>query len=415
MSLAIFRVMMLGVVRDRGTLAMAFALPPLNYMIFASIFAGAAGDELRLRVALFDQVNSPVTQRLVAAIRKEPTLRRTLREPSSIADVEAQVAGDDADVGVVIRSDPAEISKDSPLPPIIIFGDAAKAMASPLAAGQIQRIFSEKLPDAAYRRVLTDFERVVSPLSPQQRTRADGILDFIGRSTADNAAANLKEAVAARATPALVENRTIGTSNRAKPTVVYYAGAVAILFLLYSAMHGAMSLIEERHNGIIDRVLQGAGGVGSVLGGKFLFLLLQGIVQVGLIFAVAAAFYGVVIGNKFGLWLAITVAASAAAAGLGLALCTAARTRQQAQTLSTFLVLMLSALGGSMVPRFLMPPWLQQISWGIPNAWVIESYHGLLWRDATAADLVLPVGLLLAFSALTLTTAWVLLWRDQRA
>jgi ABC-2 type transport system permease protein len=55
--------------------------------------------------------------------------------------------------------------------------------------------------------------------------------------------------------------------------------------------------------------------------------------------------------------------------------------------LSTFVILILAAIGGSMVPRFLMPPWLQELGWWTPHAWVIDAYQGLLWRDAGVADL----------------------------
>ena len=55
--------------------------------------------------------------------------------------------------------------------------------------------------------------------------------------------------------------------------------------------------------------------------------------------------------------------------------------------LSTFVILILAAIGGSMIPRFLMPPWLQQLGWATPHAWVIDAYQGALWRDEGAGEL----------------------------
>jgi ABC-2 type transport system permease protein len=62
-----------------------------------------------------------------------------------------------------------------------------------------------------------------------------------------------------------------------------------------------------------------------------------------------------------------------------------------------------------------MPAWLQTFSWGIPNAWAIEAYHGLLWRNSTFAELLVPVGLLLGFALLTSVTSAIIVWRLQRA
>jgi ABC-2 type transport system permease protein len=409
MTLAIFRVMLLGLVRDRGALAMAFVLPPLIYLIFASIFAGAAGDELQLRIAVLDEVQSPVTQRLTSAILADPAMRIVSTQPGSRSAVEQLVRQDHADAGIVIAADPSLSATAPNASPILIFGDPAKAMASASVAGQVQRVFSEKMPDAAYQRVLADFEKSILPFTPEQRTRANGIIEFIAKSRQPGASAGLKDAVNQRATPPLVSLLALGGSNHARAAVVYYAGAVAILFLMYSALHSAVSLIDERQNGIMDRILQGASGVTPVLAGKFLFLVAQGVVQVALIFVVASLLYGVEVWHKWFAWLLITLAAAGATAALALALAAACHTRHQAQTLSTFLVLVLAALGGSMVPQFLMPGWLQQLSWAIPNAWIIEAYHRLLWRDAPLAELLPILWCTVVFTLTMLGVAFILL------
>ncbi|UCD24778.1 MAG: ABC transporter permease, partial [Gemmatimonadota bacterium] len=99
------------------------------------------------------------------------------------------------------------------------------------------------------------------------------------------------------------------------------------------------------------------------------------------------------------------LAAAAAAAGLALAITTSFTTRQQAQTFANIAVLILSALGGSMVPRFLMPRFLQEVGWTTPNAWALEAYTSIFWRDEAVTALVLPVGLLLAAAILGLLIA----------
>jgi ABC-2 type transport system permease protein len=79
---------------------------------------------------------------------------------------------------------------------------------------------------------------------------------------------------------------------------------------------------------------------------------------------------------------------------MALALATACRTRRQAQTLANVAILVLSALGGSMVPRFFMPPLLQDLGWITPNTWALEAYTSIFWRDEPATALLVPWGAL---------------------
>jgi ABC-2 type transport system permease protein len=58
-----------------------------------------------------------------------------------------------------------------------------------------------------------------------------------------------------------------------------------------------------------------------------------------------------------------------------------------------------------MVPRFLMPPWLQDMSWFAPSAWVIESYNAALWQGAGLSDLALSISLLMIISVMGFVAA----------
>lgn len=412
MTLSILRVMLLALLRDRGALAMAFVLPPAIYVIFASIFAGTTGDELRPRVAVYDVVRSVVTERLAEAVRGEPTFRRTAREATSVDDIETMVRHDEADVGILLVADPT-VSGKTNAATVIVVGDSAKAVAAPIVAGQVQRLFNEKLPDAAYRRLFLDIEQRFVSLDPAQKARVEAIIEAI-EAEVRKPAASASSTVGGGSV--LVAQRLVSSAAGGPgAAVVYYAGAVAVMFLMFAAIQSAMVLIDERQNGILDRLLSGGGRLGAVLAGKFLFLVGQGFIQVTLIFALAMAVYGVDFTARLPEWLAMTLAVSACAAGFALLVCALCRTRQQAQTISNFAVLVLSALGGSMVPRFLMPLWLQNVSSFMPNAWAIDTYHGLVWRDLDSTQVYVSTTLMCGLAVGFMAATWFTLYLQRRS
>jgi len=159
-------------------------------------------------------------------------------------------------------------------------------------------------------------------------------------------------------------------------------------------VHGAVSLLEEQESGVLDRILAGPGGIAVLVDGKFLYVIGQGLVQLTVIFGVAWLIYDVDLPGHLGPWLVVSVAACLASAGLAMLLATASRTRRQAQTVANTVILVLSALGGSMVPRFLMPELLKDAGWLTPNTWALEAYSGVFWREDGLLDIWLPVTLL---------------------
>ncbi|WP_169054087.1 ABC transporter permease [Nitratireductor sp. XY-223] len=396
MTGAILKVMVLGLLRDRGAFAMAFILPPLIFVIFAAIFSGTSGDEMRLKVAVLDDIGTVETKMLIAAIDAEPALRLHEREFDDEQSLRDAVLASTADVGLIIRG---QLYGEEGEAPVLVIADAGRAMTGPILAGHVQRLVARELPGVSMRRVAPTIDAMAGGLSPQQQAQLDSAIDAMGNEgSADESGDG-----------ALVSVETIA-GRGGGVTVSYYAGAVAVMFLLFSAMQGAATLIEERTSGIIDRIAVGRAGTDVIVLAKFLFLTIQGIFQVSLIFLVAWLAYGVDVPSHFLAWLATTVLAATAAAGLALAMASACVSRQQANTISSFLVLVASAVGGSMVPRFMMPPWLQEIGWYTPNAWAIEAYQGALWRGVSLQAL-LPTFWPLALTALAGLAAALILSR----
>jgi ABC-2 type transport system permease protein len=388
-SAAIFRAMLLGLLRDRGALLMSFFLPAVFFLIMAEIFTATGGDNLKLSVVVLDEINSNVSQRLVSALTDSDTLRVSVSPTAERNAVRDLVRSGDVDIGVILRADAEPLDEAGGFgpAPILIVSDPARGVARPMLTGQIRRAYFGALPDVAMGNVIAELENQFLTLNEDQRSEvATGLTEMRADAEAGRAVGWSFED--------LLANESV-ISDEAVNLVAYSAGAVAFMFLLFASVHGAVSLLEEQESGILDRVLAGPGGMGVLVNGKFLFVVLQGLVQVTVIFVVAWLVYQVDLPGHFGAWLVVTLAAAISAAGLAMLLAAACRTRRQAQTIANTVILVLSALGGSMVPRFFMPEALKAAGWLTPNTWALEAYSGIFWRGEPLSSVAVPVLLLL--------------------
>jgi ABC-2 type transport system permease protein len=137
-------------------------------------------------------------------------------------------------------------------------------------------------------------------------------------------------------------------------------------------------------------------------------------VQAAIIFGFAWLLYDVDVGGAIFEWLVSCALVAAMAAAVSLALCSLCSSVHQVQLLSSFGVLLLSAIGGSMIPRFLMPEWLQRISWFTPNAWAIEAFQNALRPGPVETGLITAWGVLSAITVVSLLFALGLLRRMSK-
>ena len=83
----------------------------------------------------------------------------------------------------------------------------------------------------------------------------------------------------------------------------------------------------------------------------------------------------------------MTLVTAAAAAALRPGARDARRSRAQLSGISTIVILTMSALGGSMFPRFLMSETMQKLGLVTFNAWALDGYIKVFWRDAPLWEL----------------------------
>jgi len=106
------------------------------------------------------------------------------------------------------------------------------------------------------------------------------------------------------------------------------------------------------------------------------------------------------------------IATSFSVSSLGTFLATVAKTRQQAQNMSTIIILVMSAIGGSMIPLFIMPSILQKVALLSLNYWGIQGFYDLFWRVLPLKD-ILPKVLILMSIGILLTLASIQLFKKR--
>jgi ABC-2 type transport system permease protein len=175
--------------------------------------------------------------------------------------------------------------------------------------------------------------------------------------------------------------------------LAYMAPAMALLFLMYTVSHGGRSILLERSQGTLPRLLVSPTSSVQVLGGKVMGIFFTGVAQVGILILASAVFFGVRWGDPAG--VAILVLATVfGATGWGLLITALARTPAQVGSLGSMIMLTFGLLGGSFINLEQMPPLIQAFSKITPNAWGLDGFTTLA-LGGTLPDLVLPIAALL--------------------
>ena len=158
--------------------------------------------------------------------------------------------------------------------------------------------------------------------------------------------------------------------------LAYFAPGMALMFLMYTVSYGGRSILAERSQGTLPRLLTSPTSTAQFLGGKVLGVFFMGIAQVGILIVASALFFQVKWGDPLGM-VVLILAAVFGASGWGMLITALARTPAQVGSTGSAIMLIFGILGGSFINLEQMPPLIQTVSKITPNAWGLDGFTTL--------------------------------------
>lgn len=386
--LALVRVELTRLLRDRSNLFFVFAFPLLLVIFIGAQFAG--GTETRL--GFVGDGSDTATGELRAELD-------TLEGIAVVLFDDAETLADDVDrgrlsAGVVVPDGYGE-ALEAVAPIEVVFIGRPDANAGSLQA-LVGAVLAEQAQAGMAALLLADARSLVG--------QEPGDVTTLRETALDLAASTARIEVTATA---------IGVDELAEEFAglgQFDLGASSQLFLFtfLTSLAGSGALIQTRRYGVARRMLSTPTSVTTVLvgtaGGRLAIALFQALyiivvtrvvfdvnwgdplatTAVVLLFCIVAAAAAMVVGSVF----SNDSQASGAGVGLGLGL---------------------AALGGSMVPLELYPETVKQFARFTPHAWANEAMAELVRRDGTIVDIVPQLTALAGFAVVLLALgSWTL-------
>ena len=193
-------------------------------------------------------------------------------------------------------------------------------------------------------------------------------------------------------------------------SLVHSVAGTSVMMLLFSVAGIGGSLLDEKQEGILKKLLCSPIPPNDILFGKLVFADIISIIQLIIMFVYAWRVFGLDIMHHLPSLVLMIFVIAFACSGFGVVLASFAKTRQQVQGFSTIIVLVMSAIGGSMMPVFVMPEVLQKVAVFSVNYWGIQGIYDIFWRHVPLTDstflsrvfILIGVGSTLNFLALLL-------------
>ncbi len=408
--LAIAKKDLLLLCRDRGNFFFTFIFPVLFAVFFGLIFSGAgSGASGGMKIAVWNEDGGKSSLVLLEALNKDDVLK--VQVPASRDAGEALLRKGDITALVVIPKGFEQQARG-------LFSGQSMQLdtyvdpAQRAAAGMLQGKLTEKA-FVVMQRVFTDAEVMKdtvgqgrqriqdSDLSTTQKFAFGAFLNALESMQSSGAmGGNIATtgAPAAGFNPVQVNVKEMSRDREGQPSSSFEIslGQGIVWGLMGCVTAFAMALVSERVTGTLSRLSVAPISPAQLLLGKALACAIACVLVQLLLLAVMMAL-GVRVQRPHIMALVIIVNAIGFT-GLMMLIAGLSHSEGGASGMGRSLVLILAMIGGGTVPLFFLPKWVQTAASVSPFKWSTLAIEGATWRAMTIAELMLPLGVLLALA-----------------
>jgi ABC-2 type transport system permease protein len=180
-----------------------------------------------------------------------------------------------------------------------------------------------------------------------------------------------------------------------------------VMFVFFGAALGAETIVRERQNHTLERLLASSVKREAILGGIFTGTAAKGLVQIVLFWGVGLLAFNMDMGNSPAAVIILSILMVIVSAAFSIMLATLVKTQRSAGSIAVLASLLLAPIGGCWWPLFLHPGWLQTLAKITPHGWAMSGFNKLILFGADFGAVVPEMLALVGFAVLfSIIAAW---------
>lgn len=390
--------------KDRRSLLLTFAIPIALITLFAYAYGGAGNstEDSKIAVLISDQDHSSASK---SAIEILDTLKGISLKPKELNEaIELIKKGNESCVLIIHKGFSDSLKAGKSLPLELQYDEARDIEVGLLQQSLIPTVaqlpFSIGNPkDAMNNRFDKLAKDANSTTKAEINSYSDRLIDALTKGISESGKS--QNPSNAFFDENIKMTKLIKANNDSSVGLIQATAGTAVMMLLFSVVGIGMSLLDEKQEGTLKRLLYTPIKPVRILFGKMISANVISIFQLLIMFIYTSLVFGLELKNHWPGLLLTIIATAFACSAFGVLLAAFAKTRQQVQGLSTLIVLVMSAIGGSMIPIFFMPALMQKVAVLSVNYWSIQSFFDVFWRNLaiTSPDFLFRILILFLIGA----------------